>query len=392
MSASGRWPRVPLGEVAPLVRRPVAVDPDAAYREIGIRSFGKGVFHKPEVSGVELGDKRVFSVEPDDLLFNIVFAWEGAVAVAGPSERGMVGSHRFLTCVCDQERADPSFLWRFFQTEDGLSQLRAASPGGAGRNRTLSLGGLAQLQVPLPPLREQQRIALRLDDATRAISKRAEATASAEAEVNALLRSAFRRATAGAPQVRLGDVAPLMRRPVTVEPGTVYKEVGARAFGRGLFSKPPLRADDLTWQQPFWIESGDLVFSNIKAWEGAFAVAGPEHDGCVGSHRYLTCVPDATRATSGFLWFCLQSPAGMAAIQAASPGSADRNRTLSPKALAEIRVPLPSLDAQQAFDALQTKAAEVRASQRDAGEELGKLLPALLHEAFAEGAPHSLAA
>src|SRR5437773_7462767 len=35
-----------------------------------------------------------------------------------------------------------------------------------------------------------------------------------------------------------------------------------------------------------------ILVSNIKAWEGALAVAKPEDDGRVGSHRYLTCVPN----------------------------------------------------------------------------------------------------
>ena len=146
-----------------------------------------------------------------------------------------------------------------------------------------------------------------------------------------------------------------------------------------------MQADELTWQQLFRVEQGDLVFSNIKAWEGAFAVCNASHHGCVGSHRYLTCVPDQNRATAEFLWFYLQSPGGIADVQAASPGSADRNRTLSSRALADICVPLPSLDAQKSFDTLQMKVRAAVAAQREAAVELDKLLPALLHEAFAEG-------
>lgn len=35
-----------VGEIMTLVRRPVDVSPDGLYHEIGIRSFGNGVFHK----------------------------------------------------------------------------------------------------------------------------------------------------------------------------------------------------------------------------------------------------------------------------------------------------------------------------------------------------------
>jgi type I restriction enzyme S subunit len=45
-------------------------------------------------------------------------------------------------------------------------------------------------------------------------------------------------------------------------------------------------------------------------------------------------------------------------------------------------VPVPSLDAQQWFDALQAKAASGSAAQQTASEELDHLLPALLDRAF----------
>ena len=122
-----------MGEIAPLVRRPIALKPGETYREIGIRSFAKGIFHKTPISGLELGEKRVFSIEPGDLVFNIVFAWEGAVAIATNAERGMIGSHRFLTCVVNKKLSDIQYLFWWFSHGEGREQLLRASPGGAGR-------------------------------------------------------------------------------------------------------------------------------------------------------------------------------------------------------------------------------------------------------------------
>jgi type I restriction enzyme S subunit len=136
-------------EIAPLIRRSVYVRPDDEYREIGIRSFARGVFYKRPTTGQEIGEKRVFSMEPGDLLFNIVFAWEGAVAVASEAERGMIGSHRFLTCVANIDLADARYLFGWFSRGKGREQLLKASPGGAGRNRTLNVDKLAAIEVPL---------------------------------------------------------------------------------------------------------------------------------------------------------------------------------------------------------------------------------------------------
>lgn len=55
---------VKVGDVLALQRRAVTVDPDTEYEEIGVRSFGKGIFHKSPVTGLELGNKRVFRIEP----------------------------------------------------------------------------------------------------------------------------------------------------------------------------------------------------------------------------------------------------------------------------------------------------------------------------------------
>ena len=72
------------------VVNPVDVDPHRHYTEIGIRSHGKGLFKKPPIEGKSLGEKRVFWVEPNCLVLNIIFAWEQAVARTTPNEKGMI--------------------------------------------------------------------------------------------------------------------------------------------------------------------------------------------------------------------------------------------------------------------------------------------------------------
>jgi type I restriction enzyme S subunit len=157
------WPLVPLGEVLTLQRRWVKVDPLATYEEIGVRCFGKGIFHKAPIDGSTLGNKRVLRIEPGDLVFNNVFAWEGAVAVASKAEAGKIGSHRFVTYTVDQSRCSADYLRWFFRSEPGLDVLRRVSPGSAGRNRTMSLGQLPKQVFPLPSLAEQQRLIEYLD-------------------------------------------------------------------------------------------------------------------------------------------------------------------------------------------------------------------------------------
>jgi len=66
----------PMAEIAPLVRREQTINLNGSYPELGIRSFGKGTFHKPPLSGGDVGTKRLYRIEPGDLLFSNVFAWK----------------------------------------------------------------------------------------------------------------------------------------------------------------------------------------------------------------------------------------------------------------------------------------------------------------------------
>jgi len=147
------------GEVAELVRRAVKTTPEGRYAEMGVRSFGNGTFHKPVLTGAQLKNKRVFRIRRGDLVFMNVFAWEGAIAVAQAEDEGRVGSHRFLTHEVDPDLAAAEFLCFHFLTPEGLEHIRGASPGSAGRNRTLGIQKLRQIPVPVPRIEDQRRFA-----------------------------------------------------------------------------------------------------------------------------------------------------------------------------------------------------------------------------------------
>ncbi|MDD2466127.1 MAG: restriction endonuclease subunit S [Desulfobulbus sp.] len=164
------WPMLPIGDLLKQVRRPVKVEPDTHYREIGIRSHGKGIFHKPETTGKQIGEKRVFWVEPDCLVFNIVFAWEQAVAMTSKAEVGMIASHRFPMYSSRNGKLLPEYAWRYFSTPRGKYDLNIASPGGAGRNKTLGQAEFKRLKIPVPPIEYQREVVEVLSTTDRAIS------------------------------------------------------------------------------------------------------------------------------------------------------------------------------------------------------------------------------
>jgi len=151
-------PPTRLGEVLTKVSDAVDVLGTESYREVGIRSHGKGVFHKEPVSGSSLGNKRVFNVVPGCLVLNIVFAWERALAITSDNEVGMIASHRFPMFQPDPERLVIEYVLHYMLSDVGANTLQLASPGGAGRNRTISQGQFLKTEIPLPPIEEQHRI------------------------------------------------------------------------------------------------------------------------------------------------------------------------------------------------------------------------------------------
>lgn len=375
-------PYLTLSEVAPVVRREVAVDPEETYTELGVRSFHKGTFHRRQLTGAEFTWQNLYRIDKGDLVFSNIMAWEGAVAMAGPKDDGCVGNHRMLTCVCDVARVNPAFLARYFETPEGMAKLVAASTGTVARNRTLTAKSLERIEVPVPPLDLQDRVVAHFDaliEKTQQVEAHLDA---AERAAEHLLALRFRDTIADASMRPLADVAPAVRRPVALNLTTSYREVGARSFGKGLFAKPDFNGGAATWEKPVWVKAGDLVLSNIKAWEGAIAVAGEEHDGCIASHRYITCVPDPTQVTVGFLAYYLLSEDGLEKVGAASPGTADRNRTLSLGNLGKIEVPVAPLAAQRAFDRLQSEVAALKAEHVATRAANATILPATLERVF----------
>ena len=137
----------------------VDVDENELYRQIGIRSHGKGIFHKSAVSGKSLGNKRVFWIKEDAFVLNIVFAWEQAVAKTTFLEAGMIASHRFPMFKAKDGLADLDYFLRFFLTTRGKFLLELASPGGAGRNKTLGQKAFEELSILHPAIDEQKKIA-----------------------------------------------------------------------------------------------------------------------------------------------------------------------------------------------------------------------------------------
>ena len=185
------WNNYKIEDMFDRVGTPVDLDDTQTYREIGIRSHGKGIFHKEETTATEIGNKRVFWVEPDRFVVNIVFAWERAVAKTTEKENGMIASHRFPMYKPKKNIVDLDYITEYFITKRGQNVLILASPGGAGRNKTLGQKEFAKSVVKLPSLPEQQKIAEFLSTIDTVIEKQKETVSAWEERKKGVMQKLF---------------------------------------------------------------------------------------------------------------------------------------------------------------------------------------------------------
>lgn len=363
----------------------VPVKPDENYKQITARLWGKGLTLRGEVPGSAIAAARQYCAKAGQFLISRIDARHGAFGIVPEDLDGALVSNDFPCFNIDASTVLPHFFEWYSRTPEFIDLCRRASEGSTNRVR-MKEAKFLKMTVPLPSLHEQRRIVEKLDRVAALVDDRRNAIEAAERETQALLLKAFQRAIDGAPLRPMAEVAPLVRRPVEIDPDAAYPELGVRSFGRGTFHKPELPGVEVGNKKLFRICAGDLVFNIVFAWEGAVAVAQPEDDGRVGSHRFLTCVPAPETATVEFLRFYFSTPEGLQKLGEASPGGAGRNRTLGLQKLESLQVPVPPIGRQHWFDRLQAKAQEARTIRAKTAQGVEALIPAMLHEIFDGGA------
>lgn len=338
--------RIRVGDVLRLVRRPIVVDPLLDYQEIGVRSFGKGIFHKEPVTGATLGSKRVFEIHPGELVLSNVFAWEGGVAVSAEAERGKIGSHRFMTYQAVDDRIDIDWAGWFFRSEPGVELLGRASPGSAGRNRTLAVERFEALAIPLPPIDQQRRVAAELKRLSGQQRRAATLCADASRLNSALIGSLTQ---SGAVGVRLDELLTHMKREVKPASEAEYSLLGVRWYGEGLFIRERKLGADSSASKLYRVQVQDFVYNRLFAWKGSFAVAGADVDGCHVSNEFPTFQVDEARLDVRYLHALFRNPAMWSYVEAKSTGGTPTSRNrFKETELGELVIPLPSIDVQRA--------------------------------------------
>lgn len=184
------WERKRLSKVLiPDVRK--TEKPSTNYLALGVRSHMNGTFQKPGTDPTSNAMEQLFVVRAHDLIVNITFAWEGAIAIARPEDDGGLVSHRFPTYRFKEKLLHREFFRYVIQQERFKHILGLISPGGAGRNRVMSKMDFLKITWLFPSLAEQKKIAGFLNSIDAKITAVDQQIAHMEAFKKGLLQQMF---------------------------------------------------------------------------------------------------------------------------------------------------------------------------------------------------------
>lgn len=140
----------------PVIRK---VDkPEESYVAVGIRSHFKGTFQRSVEDPRTVNMDSLYRVKKNDLILNITFAWEGAIALVKQEDEECYVSHRFPIYGIKRSKAEPCFIRQLIMSSRMKYDLSNISPGGAGRNRVLSKKDFLKMPIWLPDLDSQKNI------------------------------------------------------------------------------------------------------------------------------------------------------------------------------------------------------------------------------------------
>lgn len=280
------WVEMRIEDLTDRISIPVDVDVHQLYTQIGVRSHGKGLFHKQPVTGKELGNKRVFWVTEGLFVLNIVFAWEQAVAKTTKNELGTIASHRFPTFKPKSELLDLDFLVFSFLTKRGKSLLEIASPGGAGRNKTLGQEEFNRTKISIPDVPEQKKIATLLSVVDEKLGQLAKKRELLLTYKRAVIQQIFDQ------KIRFKDESDrefpqwkdivlrdhLIESRLPGSKGDLAKKLTVKLWGRGVHEKDDKRVGSSSTQY-YKRRAGQLIYSKLDFLNCAFGIIPEALDG-----------------------------------------------------------------------------------------------------------------
>ena len=248
-------------------------------------------------------------------------------------------------------------------------------------NVSLKEKDIATVEIPLPPLLEQQRIVAQVEELASKIEEARGLRRRAVEEAEAFITSLHVKLS-GSRVKKLGEIISLEEDAVSIKPTGSYPQVGVRGFGGGLFAKSATSGMDTTYRAFNRLYEGALVMSQVKAWEGAVAVCGKDLMGYFVSPEYRTFRFDPSEALPAYFSAIVKTEWFWSRLKDATRGVGARRERTRPEQFLKIEIPVPVLSKQQEAVGIFSKLEATKRLQSETAAELNAMLPSILDKAF----------
>jgi type I restriction enzyme, S subunit len=250
---------------------------------------------------------------------------------------------------------------------------------------------LMRVEVPVPPLAEQERIVKLLDEADRLRTLRTQADQRIAALIPALFHEMFDDPIInpkGWPLIRLGEIAPL-------KCGYAFKSTDYCSEGVRLVRISNLDGQNLTFEKrmvylpdsflndypAFQLESSDVLIAMSGATTGKLGqVRRTDVPSLLNQRVGKFLIRDKNRLEPTFLFSMLNIPVITQKLIGEAAGSAQAN--VSPSGVGSVEIPLPPIALQKEFADRVAEIRELEAGQATSRTRLDTLFQSMLHRAF----------
>ena len=390
------WPKVRLGEVLRRSEETIELQPDAQYRQITVKLWGKGVVLRGVLTGAEIAATRQMLARRGQFILSRIDARNGALGIVPLELDGAIVTNDFPLFNVVENRLLPAYLGWMCRTASFVEECKRASEGTTNRVRLQEDKFLAR-EIPLPPLAEQRRVVARIEELAAQIHEARTFRRNALQETEALQASnlgvVFRTLASNAPVHPLGDLCShILDGPHVTPaylpdgvPGIPFVTVKNMVSGKLDLSNLNYvsQVDHRVFTRRCRAEFGDALYSKD------------------GATRGRPCFVDTHREFSYFVSVALIKPHrhqldGKYLVHLLNSAwikdrMADKSRgdMIPHIVLKEIRafpVPTPPLPEQRRIvaelDALQAEVDALKRLQAETAAALDALLPAILDHAF----------
>lgn len=293
--------------------------------------------------------------------------------------------------------ATREFLLFFLYSDWFREELLGAGHGAAQQN--VSTKDLIEIQLPIPPLSEQQRIVGILDQAFAAI-----AIAKANAEKNlqnsralfeSHLQSVFTQRGEGWVKTTLEHVLANQPRNGWSPPAANHSNSGVPVLTLSSVTGFQFRADKIKFTSAktdplrhYWVKNGDFLItrSNTPELVGHVAIAAGITEPTIYPDLIMRMTPAPDRMLTEFLYYQMRTFSMRQEITGRAQGANPTMKKISKSAVQSLPVAVPPFSRQKEIvaqlDALRAETQRLESIYQQKLAALGALKKSLLHQAF----------